>query len=57
MGPRGQSPTPTPAIFLLKFMHILYTDESGHPLDPQQKYFVLVGVSVFEKERQHERLE
>ena len=31
-------------------MHILYIDESGHPLDPQQKYFVLAGVSVFERQ-------
>ncbi len=31
-------------------MHLLYTDESGHVRDPQQKYFVLAGCSVFERQ-------
>ena len=31
-------------------MHLLYADESGSIGDPEQKYFVLAGVSVFERE-------
>lgn len=31
-------------------MHILYADESGHPDDKNLKYFVLAGVSVFERQ-------
>jgi hypothetical protein len=30
-------------------MHLLYIDESGSVADPSQKYFVLAGVSVFER--------
>lgn len=30
-------------------MHLLYLDESGSVADPNQKYFVLAGVSVFER--------
>lgn len=30
-------------------MHLLYLDESGSVTDPNQKYFVLAGVSVFER--------
>ncbi len=30
-------------------MHLLYLDESGHLDDPNQRYFVLAGVSVFER--------
>ncbi|MBL8513416.1 MAG: DUF3800 domain-containing protein, partial [Betaproteobacteria bacterium] len=30
-------------------MHLLYLDESGSVTDPAQKYFVLAGVSVFER--------
>lgn len=30
-------------------MHLLYLDESGSVADPQQKYFILAGVSVFER--------
>ena len=30
-------------------MHLLYLDESGHLGDPNQRYFVLAGVSVFER--------
>lgn len=30
-------------------MHLLYVDESGSVADPQQQYFVLAGVSVFER--------
>lgn len=30
-------------------MHLLYLDESGSIADPSQKYFVLAGVSVFER--------
>ena len=30
-------------------MHLLYVDESGSVTDPSQKYFVLAGVSVFER--------
>lgn len=31
-------------------MHLLYADESGSLGDPNQKYFVLAGISVFERE-------
>jgi hypothetical protein len=31
-------------------MHLLYADESGSIGDPNQKFFVLAGVSVFERE-------
>ena len=31
-------------------MHLLYVDESGLVTDSRQKFFVLAGVSVFEKE-------
>lgn len=30
-------------------MHLLYVDESGSVADPNQKHFVLAGVSVFER--------
>lgn len=30
-------------------MHLLYVDESGCVADPQQEYFVLAGVAVFER--------
>lgn len=30
-------------------MHLLYLDESGHADDPQQKFFVVAGFSVFER--------
>ncbi len=30
-------------------MHLLYVDESGSVSDPAQQYFVLTGVSVFER--------
>lgn len=30
-------------------MHLLYLDESGSVADPDQKYFVLAGVAVFER--------
>lgn len=30
-------------------MHLLYVDESGSVSDPTQKFFVLAGVSVFER--------
>lgn len=30
-------------------MHLLYVDESGSVSDPSQQYFVLAGVSVFER--------
>lgn len=30
-------------------MHLLYLDESGSVADPHQRYFVLAGVSVFER--------
>lgn len=30
-------------------MHLLYVDESGSVADPNQQYFVLAGVSVFER--------
>ena len=30
-------------------MHILYLDESGSLPDPNQDYFVLAGVAVFER--------
>jgi hypothetical protein len=31
-------------------LHLLYLDESGSASDPSQQYFVLAGVSVFERE-------
>lgn len=31
-------------------MHLLYADESGSVTDPNQKYFVLAGVCVFERQ-------
>lgn len=31
-------------------LHLLYLDESGSANDPKQTYFVLAGVSVFERE-------
>lgn len=31
-------------------MHLLYVDDSGSVPDPQQKYFVLGGVSIFERQ-------
>lgn len=31
-------------------MHLLYLDDSGSVGDPQQRYFVLAGVAVFERE-------
>ena len=31
-------------------MHLLYADESGHPVDPNHQWFVLAGVSVFERQ-------
>lgn len=31
-------------------MHLLYLDESGSASDPNQQYFVLAGVFVFERE-------
>lgn len=30
-------------------MHLLYVDESGSVSDPSQKFFVLAGVSIFER--------
>lgn len=31
-------------------MHLLYADDSGSPTDPTQQYFVLAGLSVFERQ-------
>ncbi len=31
-------------------MHLLYVDESGNPDGAEDKYFVLGGVAVFERE-------
>ncbi len=31
-------------------MHLLYVDESGHADEVTQKYFIMVGVSFFEKQ-------
>ena len=31
-------------------MHLLYVDDSGHPDDPNQDWFVLSGVSIFERQ-------
>lgn len=31
-------------------MHLLYADESGSPKDPNQKFLVIAGVSVFERQ-------
>ncbi len=30
-------------------MHLLYVDESGHASDATQKYFILAGISIFER--------
>jgi hypothetical protein len=30
-------------------VHLLYLDESGHPLDPGTQFFVLAGFAVFER--------
>lgn len=30
-------------------MHLLYVDESGSPSDPDQNFFILSGVSIFER--------
>ena len=38
-------------VFLLGVnMHLLYVDESGSTHDPNLKYFVLAGLSVFERQ-------
>jgi hypothetical protein len=31
-------------------MHLLYLDDSGSPADSSQRYFVLAGISVFERQ-------
>jgi hypothetical protein len=31
------------------WMHLLYVDESGSPSDPDQNFFILSGVSIFER--------
>ncbi|PTY03629.1 DUF3800 domain-containing protein [Verrucomicrobia bacterium LW23] len=31
-------------------MYLLYADESGHVADPKQKYFILAGFAVFERQ-------
>ncbi|MEG3997989.1 DUF3800 domain-containing protein [Microcoleus sp. SVA1B1] len=31
-------------------MHLLYLDESGHPQDPNTRFFVLAGLSIFERQ-------
>lgn len=31
-------------------MYILYADESGSPIDPAQRHFVLSGVAIFERQ-------
>lgn len=31
-------------------MHLLYADESGSKIDPKQIFFVLAGVSIFERQ-------
>ena len=31
-------------------MHLLYVDESGHADDPTQRYFVMIGVALFERQ-------
>jgi Protein of unknown function (DUF3800) len=32
------------------FMHLLYIDESGSPKDASQQHFIMVGVSLFERQ-------
>lgn len=32
------------------WMHLLYVDESGSPSDPNQRFFILAGVSIFERQ-------
>ncbi|MGF9693207.1 DUF3800 domain-containing protein [Rhizobium sp. 0TCS1.26] len=34
-------------------MHILYVDDSGHVENPDERYFVLGGVSIFERSIYH----
>jgi hypothetical protein len=36
--------------YLDQSMHLLYLDESGSSTDPSQQFFVLAGISVFERE-------
>lgn len=31
-------------------MHLLYLDDSGSPCDPQTKFFVMAGFSIFERQ-------
>ncbi len=31
-------------------MHLLYVDESGHSDDPTQRYFVMIGIALFERQ-------
>jgi hypothetical protein len=31
-------------------MYLLYLDEAGHPADPNQKYVILAGVAIFERQ-------
>ncbi len=35
---------------LEKIMHLLYLDDSGSPCDPQTKFFVMAGFSIFERQ-------
>lgn len=39
-----------PVFVLGESLHLLYLDESGSVADPAQRYFVLAGVSVFERQ-------
>lgn len=40
------------AFFLVEddWMHLLYVDESGSPSDPNQSFFILAGIAIFERQ-------
>lgn len=51
VGPRRQGSTPDGLFLIPRSMHILYVDESGRLGDvAQPSYFILAGVSVFERQ-------
>lgn len=47
---RAVEAKPSLGRFFFAVMYLLYVDESGHSADPLQTYFVLAGVSVFERQ-------
>lgn len=48
----GSHSATSPPLFQInqRQVHLLYLDDSGSPGDPNQKYFVLAGFSVFERQ-------